>query len=72
MLNSGGRILVSNFLPGIKDIGFMETFMDWRLIFRDQAQLNAIVADIPLDQIYDKRSFVEENENIAFLRVIKA
>ncbi len=72
MLNSGGRILVSNFLPGVKDIGFMETFMDWRLIFRDEAQLNAIVADIPLDQIYDKRSFIEENENIAFLRVIKA
>lgn len=72
MLSSGGRILISNFLPNIKDIGYMETFMDWRLILRDQAQLDAVVADIPLDQIYDKRLFVEENENIVFLRVIKA
>lgn len=72
MLNSGGRLLVSNFLPQLKNVGYMETFMDWRLIYRDQAQLNAVVADIPLDMIYDKRLFVEENDNIAFLRVIKA
>jgi len=72
MLNPGGRLMVSNFLPHIKDVGYMETFMDWRLIYRDESQLLDIAANIPPKQVKDAKTFIDENENIVFLRIIKA
>jgi extracellular factor (EF) 3-hydroxypalmitic acid methyl ester biosynthesis protein len=38
-----GRILLANFLPGHKDVGFMEAVMDWHLIYRTPAELESIV-----------------------------
>ena len=72
MLNPGGRLLVANFLPDIWCAGYMETFMDWKLVYRDAAQMNALASTIPAGQIKASRTFLERNNNIIFLELNKA
>jgi hypothetical protein len=72
MLRPGGRLVVANFLPGIPDIGYMESYMDWKLIYRTRHEMVEISADIPQPRIRDIRIFTEENQNIIFLQVAKA
>jgi SAM-dependent methyltransferase len=71
LLRPGGRMLTANFLPGIPDVGYMESFMDWQLIYRTRQDMIDISAEIPQAQIRDIRIFAEENENIIFLQVTK-
>ena len=72
MLRPRGRLLVANFLPGILDVGYMESFMDWKLIYRDRRDMIRLADDIPQQQIRDIRIVAEENQNIIFLLVTKA
>jgi extracellular factor (EF) 3-hydroxypalmitic acid methyl ester biosynthesis protein len=71
MLRPRGRLLVANFLPGIADYGYMESYMDWKLIYRTRLEMVEISACIPQAQIRDIRIFAEENQNIIFLQVTK-
>ena len=41
----GGILLIPNFLPGIADIGWMESFMDWKLIYRRDAEMLDLLGD---------------------------
>jgi len=72
MLRPGGRLLVANFLPGIPDLGYMESYMDWKLVYRTRLEMMEIAAAIPQAQIRDLRIFAEENQNILFLQVTRA
>jgi extracellular factor (EF) 3-hydroxypalmitic acid methyl ester biosynthesis protein len=71
MLRPGGRLLVANFLPGIADLGYMESYMNWPLIYRTRLEMMGISAEIPQAQIRDIRVFAEENQNIIFLQVAR-
>jgi extracellular factor (EF) 3-hydroxypalmitic acid methyl ester biosynthesis protein len=71
MLRARGRLLVANFLPGIRDIGYMESFMEWKLLFRTRQDMLDLTMLIPQEAIQDIRIFTEENQNIIFLQVIK-
>ena len=71
MLRPRGRLLVANFLPGIRDVGYMESFMDWKLIYRSRHEMLEISAGIPQADIRDIRIFTEENQNIIFLQISK-
>ncbi|WP_010587819.1 class I SAM-dependent methyltransferase [Schlesneria paludicola] len=71
MLNPGGQLVVANFLPGIRDIGFMEAFMDWKLIYRSRQDMVNLTAEIEESEISHLSLFAEENQNIIFLRVTK-
>ena len=42
MLRPGGRLLVANFVPGGTGRGYMELFMDWSLILRNEATMRAL------------------------------
>jgi hypothetical protein len=72
MLRPRGRLLVANFLPGILDVGYMESFMDWKLIYRDRGDMIQLADEIPQEQIREIRIVAEENQNIIFLMVTKA
>ena len=66
---SGGLLLVTNFLEGIKDVGYMDAFMDWRIHHRDAAEMFALSGGLPEDEIADRRTFAEETGGIVFLAV---
>ena len=71
MLRPRGRLLLANFLPHILDVGYMEIYMGWKLIYRNRLEMAEISRDIPLQQIKDIHLFAEENHNIIFLEVVK-
>ncbi|MDX1944814.1 MAG: class I SAM-dependent methyltransferase [Pirellulaceae bacterium] len=71
MLRPGGVVLVANFLPAVRDIGYMETFMDWNLIYRSRGDMMDLTMDIPEDDIREVTVLSEEFRNIVFLQVTK-
>jgi extracellular factor (EF) 3-hydroxypalmitic acid methyl ester biosynthesis protein len=71
ILNPGGRLLVANFLPEIRDIGYMETFMDWNLVYRTRHDMLELTRDVPQREIHSLRIFAEENQNIIFLEICR-
>lgn len=70
MLRPGGRLLIGNFVPHIRDVGYMEVFMDWRLIYRTPEEMLELSANID-DSGVDKRVFTESNKNVVFLDIQK-
>jgi hypothetical protein len=65
----GGLLLVTNFLQGIHDVGYMEAFMDWRLHYRNAADMFSLSQQLPEGEIADRRTFAEETGGIVFLAV---
>jgi SAM-dependent methyltransferase len=71
VLRPGGNLLVANFLPGIRDVGYMETFMDWNLIYRSRQDMIELTMDIPEEEIKRVTLISEECRNILFLQVTR-
>jgi extracellular factor (EF) 3-hydroxypalmitic acid methyl ester biosynthesis protein len=72
MLNPGGRMLIANFLPDIWGCAYMESFMDWKLIYRTPEQFGALTDSLPDSEVASARTFIEKHANIVFLEVIRA
>jgi extracellular factor (EF) 3-hydroxypalmitic acid methyl ester biosynthesis protein len=71
MLNPGGRLVVANFVPDIGCSAYMEAFLDWKLIYRNADQMLELCAGVPADQIASRKTYIEENENIIFMDIVK-
>jgi extracellular factor (EF) 3-hydroxypalmitic acid methyl ester biosynthesis protein len=65
----GGLLLVTNFVHGIREAGYMEAFMDWHLNYRSPADMFALTSSLPEGEIADRRTFAEESGGIVFLAV---
>ena len=70
-LHSGGTFLASNFLPDNANRAFMESFMDWHVVTRDERQLMQLVSELPAVQIGERSIFTDAGKNIAYLEIIK-
>lgn len=70
-LHSGGRLVVANFLPEIRDVGYMEMYMGWHLIYRDRSQMMTLASQIPDAQIEEIRIIAEQNENVVIMELTK-
>ena len=46
MLRPGGTLLVGNCTPDCRDIGYMQAIMDWRLLYRDEAQMRSLASHV--------------------------
>jgi hypothetical protein len=66
MLRPGGRLLFANFLPGIRDDGYMEAFMDWHLVYRTRLEMIDLTMELPQTELGKLTMFAEENQNIIF------
>ena len=71
MLAPSGQLLIANFSPSIGDMGYMESFMAWRLVYRDPIQLAALSADIDSSRWSSKQLFWDEHESVVFLELTK-
>lgn len=72
MLNAvrpGGVLLIPNFLAGIPDIGWMESFMDWKLIYRRDSEMLDLLDD--WNQVSRAEIHRDPDNNITFLKVYK-
>ena len=70
-LRPGGRVLIANFTPDTYDAAFMETFMDWRLVYRTPEQVRSLADLIPADDVEAVEQFADDNRHVAYMRVIK-
>jgi extracellular factor (EF) 3-hydroxypalmitic acid methyl ester biosynthesis protein len=68
----GGKLLVANFKPGGFDDGYMEAFMDWWLIYRDEAALRKLCKAIPSELLASVSIFSDPTDSIAFTVLQKA
>lgn len=69
MLRPGGTLLIANFNPDLRDIGYLEAYMDWRLIYRTDAELEECATAIADSEIDQRRIFREPAGNITFLEL---
>ena len=67
----GGRMMIANFLPDIPDAGYMEAFMDWWLIYRDEARVQELFAGIPAAEISEMKVEFDPGRNICFLVAVR-
>jgi len=68
-LRPGGRLLVANFAPELRDIGLFEAIMDWRLIYRDDAAVLRLADGIPCEEI-EARSITRDTlGNVVYMTV---
>jgi hypothetical protein len=72
MTRPGGMLLIPNFKTGARDTGYMEAFMDWRLIYRNHDDMRALAAALPADGVADFEIFDDDDDTITFLLVSKA
>ena len=66
-LKPGGELVIGNFKPRILDIGYMESYMAWELVYRDANQMADLVFDIDQSEVYDQRIEEEPEGNIVLL-----
>jgi hypothetical protein len=65
----GGVMLIPNFLPGIEDLGWMESFLDWKLIHRRDAEMLDLLGDWSL--VARAEVHRDPDHNITFLKVYR-
>jgi extracellular factor (EF) 3-hydroxypalmitic acid methyl ester biosynthesis protein len=70
-LKPGGRLLFANFCPGVIDYGYMDAFMDWRLILRDETEMQALVDTLPQDELARSIIFRGMNQAVVYALVQK-
>lgn len=70
-LHPGGRLVIANFLPEIRDVGYMEMYMDWHLIYRNRTQMLSLADPILESEVKEIRLRSEDNQNVVFLEIMK-
>ena len=70
-LRPGGQLVIANFLPEIRDVGYMEMFMDWHLVYRTRSDMLALADTIDETELKEIRIRSEDNQNIIFLELTK-
>jgi hypothetical protein len=71
-LAPGGTLLLSNISPRIVEIGYVEAFMNWHIVYRDENDLAKLSENIPPESIATARTFRDPYDNIVFLAVTRA
>ena len=71
MLKPRGRLLVANFVAGLRDVAYMEVVMDWHLTYREAPHMVLLSAGILPSQVATQRLFFDAERNIIFLEVEK-
>lgn len=68
-LRPGGTLVVANFAPELRDIGYMEAVMDWRLLYRSESEVERFTARIPANEIAGTKLFRDGPGNVVYMSV---
>ncbi len=69
MLRPGGTLLLANFLPALRDAGYMEAFMRWPLVYRTREEMDALAYSIPESELALRDCFYDPPGCVVFLEV---
>jgi SAM-dependent methyltransferase len=64
-LRPGGRLIIANLRPGLPETAYMEMFMSWHLIYRDDRQLLELAGELP-----KARVFRDADDRVGYLEII--
>jgi hypothetical protein len=67
----GGQLLIPNFAPHVLDRGYMETFMDWRLIYRDEYDMAMLAANLDAAVVESSEIYCDPGGSVVYLMVKK-
>lgn len=67
-----GTLLLCNFTTDSFGRGYMEAFMDWDLLYRDESQMKSLVRRLPVSSIQSTDIFRDPHQNIVYLAIRKA
>lgn len=70
-LGPKGELLIANFAPDIHDVGYMESFMDWYLIYRNDNEALDLLSLLPKHEIKEVTLSHDPDKNIVFIAVQK-
>ncbi len=71
LVKPGGMFMFANFSDEIQTDGYMETFMDWPLILRNEADMQEIIdAALPANE-FKSRTYYGSNRNIVYAEVTR-
>jgi len=51
MVAPGGMLFITHFLSSLDEAGFLEAFLDWRMRYRNQAELFELVKELPTQTV---------------------
>jgi hypothetical protein len=71
LLNPGGELFIANFLPGGVDLAYMESVMDWWLIYRTLPEIEGTADGIPKSQVAARRLFEDGEKVIGYLSLTR-
>ncbi len=66
-LAPSGTIMVANFLPNHLAVGWMDAVMDWKLIYRDESEMERHAAEIGMKA----KTFRDTSDSIVFCEMTK-
>ncbi len=72
VLRPGGSLLVANFAPELRDIGYMESIMDWNLIYRREDDVARFACEIPTPEIAEMSVYRDSCGNVVYLSLRRA
>ncbi|HFS8927803.1 TPA: hypothetical protein ACH1VU_005054 [Pseudomonas aeruginosa] len=71
-LNPGGKLVFANFMPGLKDAGYMEAVMNWWLTYRTPEAINQLAAGIAAHQISVRYQYADPVGVAGYLSLTRA
>ncbi len=72
LLRPGGRLLVANFVPGGSGRGYMELFMDWTLVVRDEASMVRLCQQAAAPGVHAISSFLDPHRNVVYVEMSRS
>jgi SAM-dependent methyltransferase len=67
-LEPGGRLVIANFSQ-VWEVGWMEAFMDWRLVYRSRTELESLAASLLNAGCAPSRSYSDPWERVEYLEL---
>jgi SAM-dependent methyltransferase len=72
LLNPDGELVVANFTHDVPDIGYMESYMAWHLVFRTTDELLDLAAEVPAPMRARTTVYQLHSPDIAYLSMVNA